>query len=47
MNQLQVLEKMLKDILLWSSRAAKSHTELTVNEHITPKTGPLGEIASL
>lgn len=47
MNQLQVLEKMLKDILRWSSRAAKSHTELTINKHITPKAGPLGEIASL
>ena len=47
MNQLQVLEKMLKDILRWSSRAAKSHTELTINEHVTPKAGPLGEIASL
>lgn len=47
MNQVQVLEKMLKDILQWSSRATESHTELTVNEHITPKAGPLGEIASL
>ena len=47
MNQVQVLEKMLKDILRWSSRATESHTELIANEHITPKAGSLGEIASL
>ena len=40
-------EKMLKNILRWSSGAAKSHTKLTVNKHITPKAGPLKESESL
>lgn len=47
MKEFRVQEKMLKNILRWSSGAAKRHTKLVVNKHVTPKAGPLKESESL